>query len=145
METNFCITYPDIGDLVKTTMFEIEQPKISMKMAFQSIPEFIDKMQTFAHRKLRVCHNFHILSCRQACKDNIELSSTKRRFFHSVSAEGRYLARKDRLTTEKIIHIHMKIMTLTRKVIVHGSLDCTQPIQIKHLCDVPSFRIQAMS
>lgn len=39
----------------------------------------------------------------------------------------------------------MKITTLTRKVIVHGSLDYTQPIQIMRLCDVPSFRIQAMS
>lgn len=49
-------------------------------------------------------------------------------------------------TEKKNLHPHgQEILDLKRKVIVPGSLDGTKPVQLMRLCDLPGFRIQAMS
>lgn len=48
---HFCITYPDIRDMVNAGMFEVEQPKMSMKVEVEPRPEDIDKLRAFAITK----------------------------------------------------------------------------------------------
>jgi len=69
-----------------TTMFEVKQPKRSVKIEVEPRPELIKKLQTFAHHKPRVYHNVHrLMRAAKLSEDNVELSLMERNLYNSSS------------------------------------------------------------